>query len=451
MRIRLSILIALIILVASPPVAKCQQPAAPAGETLTLEQAVALALRDNRQINSSALEVEKFGFRISATKTRRLPEFKVTALGSQLLSSLDFKFDRGVFGDYPGLGPIPSTDTVISTPRRPTFTFVNQINQPLSQLYRVGLNLKQLGVGREIAEQRVQAQRLAVINSVKRAYYSILQTESALGATEDSIKLYRELDRVTDDYVVQQVALKSEGLEVKTRLARSEYDALSLRNQLATQKEQLNQLLGREVNAEFSVSPVEAASYYEVDLASARARAIDQRPEIREARLNVRNADLDRRIKKSEYIPDVSLSFNSVMTANINFVPRQASSVGVALSWEPFDWGRKKRELAEKARGVDQAELSLRETESSILIDVDAKFRKLQETRQLLAIGRLTEETAREQLRVVSNRYTAQAALLKDVMRAQSSLSDANYQYQQALLAVWTARADFEKSIGGDQ
>jgi outer membrane protein TolC len=191
-------------------------------------------------------------------------------------------------------------------------------------------------------------------------------------------------------------------------------------------------------------------SHFEVDLAAARERAMVERPEIAEARLKIKQADYDRRIKKSEYIPDVSLSFTYVSPQNVNFAPRQIASAGISLSWEPFDWGRKKRELAEKKRIVEQANTGLLEAESQVLVEVNSKFRKLQQTRQLLAIGRLAEETAREQLRVMSNRYTAQAALLKDVLSAQTSLANANYQYQQAMLAFWAARADFEKAIGGE-
>jgi outer membrane protein TolC len=447
----MSWLVALFFVLASSTNVLCQSPAVSAAETLTLEEAITLALRDNRQVKTAALEVNKFEDRLAAIRTRRLPEFKINALSSQLLSSLDFKFEQGVFGNFPGIGPIPNVDTTISTPRRPTTVVIGQINQPLSQLYRVGLSLKQLGVGREIAEQQAQTQRLAIINNVKRTYYAILQTQSALGASEEAIKLYQELDRVTGEYVVQQVALKAEGLEVKTRLAKSEYEASTLRDQLASQKEQLNQLLGRDVNTEYSVSPVQALNYYEVDLAAARARAMEQRPEIKEARLKVKSAEYDRKIKKSEYLPDISLSFNYVSSVNINFVPRQMSSVGLMASWEPFDWGRKKRELKEKNRAIEQSEYNLRETENAVLIEVNAKFRKLEQTRQLLAIGRLAEETAREQSRVMSNRYTAKAAMLKDVLHAQTSLSEANHQYQQALLALWAARADFEKAIGGDQ
>jgi outer membrane protein TolC len=441
-------LAALAALLIVPRVAQCQQAAA---EVLTLEQVIALALRDNRQIKTTMLEVNKSEDRLAAARTRRLPEFKFNALGSQLLSSLDFKFEQGVFGNYPGIGPIPTRETVISTPRRPTFIMAGQINQPLSQLYRIGLNLKQLGAGREIARQEMRARRQSVINNVKQAYYAILQTQSALRTAEETIRLYRELDRVTGDYVAQQVALKAEGLEVKTRLAKSEYEAQELGDQLASQKERLNQLLGREVNTEFEVSAAPAFSRYEADLGAARDLALAERPEIQEARLRIKQAEYDRRIKKSEYLPDVSLSFSYVSPQNVNFVPRQITTVGVTLTWEPFDWGRKKRELAEKSRSVEQARQTERETESAALIEVNSKFRKLQQTYQLLAIGRLAEETALEQARVASNRYTARAAMLKDVLQAQTALAEANHQYQQALLAFWAARADFEKAIGGDQ
>src|SRR5262249_28534429 len=154
-----------------------------------------------------------------------------------------------------------------------------------------------------------------------------------------------------------------------------------------------------------------------------------QRPEIQEARLRIKQAEYDRRIKKSEYIPDVSLSFSYVSPQNVNFAPRQIASIGVTMSWEPFDWGRKKREIAEKNRGIEQAQHTRRETESAVLIEVNSNFRKLRQTRQLLAIGQLAEETAREQLRVAANRHALQAALTKDVLHAQTSLAEANHQY----------------------
>jgi outer membrane protein TolC len=48
------------------------------------------------------------------------------------------------------------------------------------------------------------------------------------------------------------------------------------------------------------------------------------------------------------------------------------------------------------------------------------------------------------------NQYRQQAVLLKDLLEAQAGLAHANDQYQQALLGLWTAKADFEKALGED-
>jgi outer membrane protein TolC len=257
----------------SAPAARGQEAQA---DVLPLEQAVAMALGENRQVKSASIEVEKFSDKLAALRARRLPEFKFHTLASQLLTPMSFTFEQGSFGSFPGIGPIPDKTTEISTPRRLTFFVTGQINQPLSQLYRINLGLKQLGVGQEIAEQQLRLQRQTIINNVRRNYYAILQTQSSLRASEEAIRLYQELDRVTGEYVVQQVSLKADGLEVRTRLEKAKYDALSLRDQLATQKEQLNQLLGRDAQTEFSVSPVPALSGAETDMAAGGHMNVDQ-------------------------------------------------------------------------------------------------------------------------------------------------------------------------------
>ncbi len=447
---RKTLLIALLVGLVCSRAAQCQQHLS-SGETLTLEQAIELALGENRQIKSASIDVEKYSDKLGALRSRRLPEFRFSTTASQLLTPMSYTFEKGVFGTYPDIGPLPGATTEISTPRRMTFYLSGQINQPLSQLYRIKLSLKQMGIGREIAEQQLRLRRQTVINNVRRSYYAILQTQSSLQASEEAIRLYQELDRVTGEYVVQQVALKSDGLEIRTRLEKAKFDASTLRDQLATQKEQFNQQLGRDTQTEFNVSPVPALSGYETDLADAREYALQRRPEIREAQLKVRYAEYDRKIKKSEFIPEVGLAFNYFSPFNTNFVPKNVASVGVSLSWEPFDWGRKKREVAEKARSIEQAELALREAENSARMDVNVSFRKLRQARQMLVINRLSQESSVEKLRVMSNRYKAQAALLGDVLNAQSVVAEADNQYQQTLLAFWTARADFEKAIGGEQ
>lgn len=439
------------LLLANPDAASCQVDSTP-GAALTLEQAVDLALQNNRQVRIKRLSVDRTEDRISAARTLRLPKFNLYTLGAQQLSNIDFRFEQGVFGTFPGIGPVPDQDTNISTGRRPTFLIIGQVTEPLSQQYQIGLNVELLKTSREIAREQLRLEEQATVNNVKRAYYAILQTQSALRTAEETIKLYRELDRLTGDYVAQRVALKSENLEVKTRLAKAEYDALTLGDQLATQKQQLNNLLGRDINEEFAVPAAPGAAEFEPDLTAARSRALERRPEVMEARLKLKQAEIERRVKKSEFIPEISANFNYISPQNFGgIIPKSIVSGGIVFSWEIFDWGKKKRELDEKSKAVEQARAGLREAENFVLIDLNSKHRKLQQSRLQLRIAELAQETARENLRVTTNRHRLQAALLSDVLQTQTALADADQQYRQAVLSFWTARADFEKATGEDK
>jgi outer membrane protein len=450
---RILYLPAIIILLTSPFAGLAQQNGAGSlAEVLTLDEAISIALRDNRQVKNSELGVGKAQDDFAATRTSRLPKFEFNALAGQQLISPDFTFTKGVLGDYANVGPIPDRDIKMSTPSRPTAILFGQVTQPLSQLYRIRLNIKQAALSIDVAREQLRSEEQAVVNHVKRTYYAVLQTESALESVRQVLTFYRELDRVTGDYVVQQVALKADGLEVKSRLANTETEALKVGNKLMTLKEQLNDLMGRNINTEFRVSAVPELTLHETDLAAARTRALDQRPEIREARLRVKQAELDKRVKKSEYIPDVSLAFTYASPRNFDeFVPKNFAAAGVSVNWEVFDWGRKKRQLAEKQKTIDQTNNSLRNAESGVMIEVGAKLRELQEAGQALRAAKLRQETAREKTRVSVDKYKFQATLFSEVLQTQATLADANYEYQKALLAFWTAKAEYEKSIGADK
>jgi outer membrane protein TolC len=417
------------------------------GEVLTLDRAVMLALQNNRQVNNAALEVSKSEDQIAAFKTKRLPGLKLDLTEAEPRTSIDLKFKQGDLGSAPSTGPIPPTDTTIRTPRKPLTAINSSITQPLLQLYRIGLGIDQLEVGRGINQEELRSQRHLVID-VKRAYYGLLQTQSSLDALDETITFYRGLDRLVEEHVKQQTAFKYESLDVKTRLAKSGSDALTLRNTLASLREQLNKLLARDIRTEFRVVPVPEMTEFETDLPAAQAQALRQRPEVNRAQLQIKYAEYDYKIKRAEYIPDLNLVLNYSSFITSEVLPKSITFVGLQLSWEYFDWGRKSNEMAARNKSIEQAKTSSSDLESQVLLEVNSAYRKLQESRAALRVGQLAQETQREMLRVSMNKYKDQAVLLKDVLQVQASSADANNQYQQALLSLWTARADFEKAIG---
>jgi outer membrane protein len=437
---RLLLVLPLLILIRSP--IQAQQSA------LTLDQAIALALRDNHAMKIARLEVDKADENISAAKTYRLPSLHAYTLVSGNLADNKLEVPNPSANLFPGVGPF----FTLNDQRKPTAVFAASVIEPLTQQYRIGLNIKLEKVSRELAQAKLRQQQNETVDKVKKAYYALLQTSSSLSSVEEALKSYHELDKVTGDYVIQQAALKADLLAVQTRLAKVEYEQLELSNRLATQKEQLNTLLGRDVDTSFEVTGVPEFTSFETDLAAARKLALERRPELEQARLGIEQATLDRRIKKSEYIPDVSAGFVYLTPRNYApVIPKNFANVGVVVSWEFFDWGRKKHQLAEKDKAVEQTKNALKETEDEVLIDVGDKFRKLQQSGQALRVARLAENSAKENLRVSTGQYKFQAVLLSNVLQSQASLAEATNEYQQALLAFWTAKAEFEKSLGEDK
>lgn len=436
------------VLMLLPAVAAAQTTNVTITERLTLDRAISLALENNRQIQSASLQVQKAGEDLENARSRRLPVFDIQGQASQLLTPVDFSFPQGAFGDFSGIGPIPATDTNVSVPKQLTYYFSSQVSQPVTQLFRLNLGIDSAVASQAIEQEHLRSQRLSVTNSVKRLYFAILQTESALDTTDQAIALYRELDRTLEVRVAQKVALRSDALDVQFRLAKEQLTRTTYENTLANQKEQLNQLLGRDVRTDFVVEPVSTLSISEIDLNAARTRALDNRPDVREARLKVEQADVDRRAKKAERIPDLSVAVSYSSYFNIDVMPTNLATAGVQLKWEPFDWGRKGRELASKTHAVEQARLTVRDVEDKVVVDVNTRFRTLAEKRALLNVAQMAQATSREKLRVKTNQYQVQAALLPDVLglRAEQASSDDNY--QQALLAFWTAKADFENAVG---
>jgi outer membrane protein TolC len=422
----------------------------PAAASLSLDAAIDTAVANNRQLLAARLNVDKADADLAVARTRRLPAFEAQATASQLLSPVEFAFPAGAFGTFPATGPIPSTDTTVTLARRPTLYFSSQVAQPLTQLVRIGLGIRAAATGRDLEREKTRAQQLALVNAVKRQYFAILQTQSALEARAEAIALYRELDRTLAVRLAQKVALRGDALDVQFRLAQEELAATTSRNALATQKEQLNQLLGRDVGTPFEIEPAAAISLFDVDVEAAQRRALAARPDVIQARLTLERAELDRRITRAERIPDVSLALSYTSNLNVDVLPRHMAAAGVKVTWEPFDWGRRNHEAAAKAHTVVQARLALRDAEDKAVLDVNSRFRTLAEKRALLLVAQMAQATSREKLRVKTNHFQIEAALLPDVLQLRADLAAKDDGYQQALVAFWTAKADFDLAVGED-
>jgi outer membrane protein TolC len=419
---------------------------------LLLDEALALAREQNHALAASKLEVERMEERSAAVVSRRFPAIKFDAIGNRLLKSMDFPFNAGVFGTYPGIGPVPATDTLVSVPTGFSGTVSATIAQPIIQQYRIGLNLEAVRLDQAIAQEDLRKDRQRVIAEVKSSYYKVSAIEAGVIALRDLVKAIEDVDRLTGRYLAEGRVLRSEALVVKARLARERHSLSSSESELATQREHLNQLLGRDLSTPFRVSDASevVASRAVVPLEEARQRAVESRPEIRKVGLQIDQAENGRRIADSQWIPDLTLLGTYAKNFNYQVLPKEILTVGLWLSWEPWDWGRRGHEAHEQKVAADKARQGRQEAQEQVAVDVGQRWRAVKDAATRLEAARLSEEAAEAYLEDFRNKYREDATLLNDVLEAEARLSAARHDFTDALAGYWSATAELERTIGDE-
>ena len=422
------------------------------GQVITLSEAVHIAESHDRSIQVAELERDKALRAVGVAQTQRFPIFSITALGSQPLTQLGITLERGSLGVYPSDGPIPGRTTTLESPLRFGFIGYASVAQPLTQQYKIGLGIELAKVGVDATAEHVRAKRQGVVNEVRRLYYGIAQAESGKTMLQATVDFLRQLQRETSQQVVQRVVLQADLLTVKAQLVQAEYELLKFNDPIETQKEQLNRLMGRPIDAALEIDVSSIVESEPVSLTEAYAEALSLRPDIRLARVHQRQTQLERRLASAERIPDVSLSLQALRTVNFSSVfPNSVSSVGLQATWDVFDWGRKGKEVQTKQDAEAQAALELKDTEARVMADVAHRYRRIVEARKAVELAQALRSANTEAQRVTRNRYVQREAVFSEVAKVQSSLAETDHRYTQALMDLATAQADFVTAIGRDR
>ena len=417
---------------------------------MTLDDAVDLALGQNRKVKNAGLEVARAADGVAAFRALRFPQINVGVYESYNLTNEPFTFPEGSLGEVPGIGEIPTTETQIDSAQDFTTLVTARVALPVSQQYSLGLGVEQREVAEDRATQQLRSTRQSTAKNVRDLYYGLLRNQATLAATEASITYLSSLSGLVERNVTQQRALESDSLSVRTELARAQQHALSEHNEIANQREEMNLLLGRDIDTPFRLSELPNARASDLDTDSAESLALAQRPAIRDAELQQKDAELGVKIKKAEYLPELSVEVRYTSPFGAKFVPKNLASVGLSARWHVWDWGKRSHEVAAKQLELKQAENQVREAQDQVRLEVNRKLRALRQAEAQIPVAQLAAKTSREKLRVVDNKYRQSTALIEDVLKAQADLAQSRRDVEEAKLGVWKGWADLQKALGED-
>lgn len=485
-------LLAGMILVATPAVA--QEPIA----TLTLEEALALARRNNPTFLAEANDAADADWAVRAAYGSLLPSASVSA-GAQYQAGGNTRF--GVFtGEDLGFAKTPAY-------------YISDYSIGLN--YMVGAETL-FGVPRERANQRATYARVDAAGNrltleVSRQYLAVL-------GAKDGVELARrELERATENLELAQgrvavgSAIPLEATQAEVERGRAEVELLRAENLLDTDKLRLVQQIGIELEQDVRLTT-------ELDVFDPRwtrevlvARALERHPQLRALRSTGEASEAAVKIARGAYFPTLQLSagwsgftreasnsayliqqahsqaqareescslFNGISNQLANpiegyprscsFMPTREAEAAIVRGNDvfPFDFTpqpfgmqlrvslpifqgfTRQRQLEAAETAADDVRHQLRAEELRIRADVATMLANLETAYRAAGLEQRNAELADEQLRLARGRYELGAINFVELIEAETLKARADRARLSAVYAFHDALAALEAAVG---
>ena len=443
------------------PVAEEAVGPAPGVATVSLAQAVGVALKKNYGLLTTADSVQSSRINYSAARAQFYPQLIPTFQRSSEESSFGLEATQrlpwtgGSLSATALMRALPGSDLGVT--RSTGMQFV--LRQPL--LRGFGPNAAHYGLrnSRRVQQSQERAyelgrQRLAV--DVARSFYQIIQQRQLLAVAGQSLKRSENLLKASEARL--QVGLVSKLDVFRAELQASQAQDAMVRSQagLETALEQFRVLLG--------LTPTEPLEPEGVELGDQLAdesepmeilldRARERRLELQEGRDQVQDAERSASLARQNLLPQLDLNlgvtqgglgttffnaFNSDRRVSVFL----SASYPVERSTERASKAVAEIEVAARGRNVRQQELQVEG-------EVRAALREMERIRKSVELQKKGVEVAEQQRRLATLRYQRGLASNFDVVDAESSLVLARSALVNLLTSYQVARIELMRVTGG--
>lgn len=415
----------------------------PSPQTLTLQDCLDLALKQNPAILKAKEEIRRTQGIIVETRAQAIPQ--VAASGQYRL------IDENAIDSFPGsTGPRPNQKQPWSVTVEATQLVYSggRVNAAL-RAAKLADQVSLLAFHRTVADTVLQA---------RTAFYAILLNQELVSVREQSIKLLeQQLQDAKHRFDVGAVP-QFNVLRAEVELANAKPPLIRARNELRLSKERLAKLLAIDAPASQQFTPIQfdgSLRYEHRDwqLPDALEQALAQRPEIEQAQKQISLRRENLTVAKAGNQPELSLFanygvHNTLFGENIDDV-NHGWTVGARATWPLFDGFLTKGKIQQARAELTQAELDAADTRRSVELEVRQAYSDYLQALELLEAQKKTVAQAEESLRLAEARFRAGAGTQLDVLSAQTALTEARSNEVQALHDYNVALATLDRTTGG--
>ena len=397
--------------------------------SLTLDEAVAIGLRDNRDILLKNEDLKKAKAKIAEAEAGLYPNLNVGAAWTDT---------RGLYSKDVGV-----TSGSVG------------IKQVLYKGGKIVNAVKVSEFGYQATEAALDAAKADIILNVKNAFYTLLLTEELTGINKGILDNTKEhLEFINARYQEGQSS-ESDVLSMQAAFSnvRQVYE-LSV-NQTEAMQELLRNLLylGKEVvvipNEKFSFQPIEVA------FDEALLKAVQERPEIRQLQAQQKAAEKNIEIARADSRPSVVASWDYYSRSNLASGTAKNwndyNVLGIAISWPIFDGWLTRSKVDQAITDLRQAQLLGEKAAKDIALELKTAYLDLKNAIEQIKSADDQLKVYKDGLSVIQAKYKAGIASFLDLSDAELSYVVALFNQNQAIYDYLIAKARFEKATGGWQ
>ena len=414
-------------------------------KTLSLKEAMALAEQNSKQLQLDSLKIQSLDFKKKHTQNAMLPILGLTTSYTRLSDNID-PFTISI----PGMGSFE-----IKT------NFPNQygnratIQQPIFQGLKNWNTMKAIDQQKSAAgmdrEKNLQDNKMNVV----QGYYSLYKLQQAKILLDSNIAQTQV--RVNDI-----TKFKNAGLMLNNDVMRAELQKTNLLVTKADVESTIDImsynmciLLGINTNTKIQVEKPEMINNTTSDMASMVSSSIQNRAEIKAQTYRDKAANYAVKASRSAYMPTINAVGNGVYSnPNQRVFPMEAKfkgtwDVGVSLSWNIMQLYTARAIVGDAKNQKAQLQKATESIKEGISMEVNANNEALKVAQLKIDLAEKAIEQAKENKRILDNRFEAQVALLSDVLEADQLLLQAQTNLLNAQADAAIASYKLERSING--
>ncbi len=418
--------------------------------TLTLEEAVSLAVAQNSSIKIGSAKVREGREKRKSVRSDYFPHLSNESNAFHITQNQNVTIPAGILGTIPGNGAFPTQDVSIHQGSTDAVLTHTTLSQPLTQLPKIYQADKIAHAEQQIAAAELGKTKTEVIFDTHRLFYSLVIARKQKDAASAAVAAGEQSLREAKDSVAAGNQLEVAAISSNAALLQNKYSLLSAEIQIADLNSELNDLLGLPLDT--AIDPVDPPP--PDPAANTRAtyvqEALERNPEIKAAQESVNKAQSGVEAAKLDYIPDISMFARHTYQNGVPFLTHNIGTFGVKMTWDIFEWGKRGHVLAQRREQLTQANQNLDRLKKRIEVEVDKAYRKLEQTNRLIDVSRESLALQKENLRLKSNGIRSGTATEAQHATAVASVKKSEYDELQALLGYYLALADLKRIIGSN-